>query len=528
MPLDASRPALQHIGSYEVLAKIAEGGMGAVYKGRHRDTGEIVAIKVLPGNTARNPVLLKRFEQEFRAASLLNHPNVVRAIDYSNTGPQPFLVMEFVDGESLGQRLDREGALPEDVAVRILAQVCQGLHKAHKANLIHRDVKPDNILITSEGVAKLTDLGLVKDNENEMNLTRTGRGLGTPNFMAPEQFRNAKNADIRCDIYSLGATLYMAVTGEVPFGKVGPLDCWMKKIRNEFTPPSELNRNVSERIDWAIRRAMSGDPDKRPASCREFIEDLTGTNLKPAGALVGGEPPADVWYLVYKDDDGDTHTVKGSTDGIRRALKEGLLGEADNIRASRTKQGTFSTLNTHPEFRDLVIAPAPMAPPASGGSGPAPQPALKSQSERPTPVGTGEQPPWNHATTPSPVQRDDLARSAKGKKGLPTAPADRANPHKPHIRMPDKVSPPAAPKGGGAGLLMWLLVLAVALGRRWRPCSCSRSSSSRAGVPLRRARQPWSATPSRVACAAGRSSRANSPSTTAGRGRRGALWTTSP
>ena len=231
--------------------------------------------------------------------------------------------MEFVDGESLGQRIERDGAIPEEAAIRIIAQVCQGLHRAHKHRLIHRDVKPDNIMVTTEGVSKLMDLGLVKDAENELNLTRTGRGLGTPHFMAPEQFRNAKNADIRCDIYSLGATLYMMLTGGVPFGKVGPLDCWMKKIRNDFIPPREANPHISERVDWAIRRAMSGDPDQRPSSCREFVEDLTGVTIRAPSAQNEQGPPADVWYLVYKDEENETHTVKGTTEGIRRASRKG-------------------------------------------------------------------------------------------------------------------------------------------------------------------------------------------------------------
>jgi len=362
---------LQQIGNYDVVTKLAEGGMGAVYKARNRTSGEVVAIKVLPPSTAKNPVLLKRFKQEFDAAHQLDHPNIVRAIEYCGTGASPFLVMEFVDGESLGQRIERDGALTEEESIRLLAQVCQGLHRAHKSRLIHRDVKPDNIMVTVDGIAKLTDLGLVKDADNELNLTRTGRGLGTPHFMAPEQFRNAKNADIRCDIYSLGATLYMMVTGEVPFGKVGPLDCWMKKIRNDYIPPRELNPNLTDRMDWAIRRAMSGDPEKRPSSCREFVEDLTGVTLRQPSSIKDAEPQAptaDIWYLVYKDETGETHTVKGTTDGIRRALKEQLLGDASNIRACRTKAGPFQILKEYPEFRDMVVEPAPMPPTNNAGT----------------------------------------------------------------------------------------------------------------------------------------------------------------
>ncbi|MEZ6143195.1 MAG: protein kinase [Zavarzinella sp.] len=353
-------PMLQELGEYDIISKIAEGGMGAVYKGKHRTTQEIVAIKVLPSVTAQNPVLVKRFEQEFRTAKALNHPNVVRAIAYCGNPPTPYLVMEFVDGVSLGAMVDRDGPMKEKDALRIIAQVCQGLHRAHKQKLIHRDVKPDNVLVNREGLAKLTDMGLVKDIDNEVNLTKTGRGLGTPNYMAPEQFRNAKNVDVRCDVYSAAATLYTMVTGEIPFGKVSPLDCWMKKIRNELTAPRDLNPALSERVDWAIRRAMSADPDKRPASCKEFIEDLTGTSIRPQSKGGTQESQNDIFYLSYQDETGEAHTVKGSPDGIRRAIQEGILGDIRLIRAGRSKSGPFAGLESYAEFRDLVIEPAPM------------------------------------------------------------------------------------------------------------------------------------------------------------------------
>ena len=357
MPVEASK-APQIVGNYELLEKIADGGMGSVYRGRHRDTGQIVAIKVVPPTMAGNAVLLKRFEQEFRAASMLDHPNIVRALDYGESGNTPFLVMEFVDGETLGKRIERGGPIPEAEDIRVIAQVAQGLHRAHKQGMIHRDVKPDNVLLTADGEAKLADLGLVKEVETDLNLTRTGRGLGTPHFMAPEQFRNAKNADVRCDIYSLGATLYMMVTGELPFRGMGPLDAWMKKMANDLTPARTLTPALSERVDWAIRRAMSADPEMRPGTCREFVEDLIGHSTRKLPTLPGAAP-ADVWYLIYRDVRGETHTVKGSTVAIRRSLKEGLLGHVDHVRASRVKTADFEPLQAFPEFRDLVIAPAP-------------------------------------------------------------------------------------------------------------------------------------------------------------------------
>jgi eukaryotic-like serine/threonine-protein kinase len=370
-------PGLQSVSHYDLVEKIAEGGMGTVYRGRDQLTGKTVAVKVVPKHLLSNAVFLKRFEQEYNAAKQLDHPNIVRAMDFGREGETPFLVMEFVEGESLGAKLEREGALDESTAIRIISQVAEGLHKAHKLGLIHRDVKPDNVLITKAGLVKLTDLGLVKELEGDNNLTRTGRGLGTPHFMAPEQFRNAKKADVRCDIYSLAATLYMMVTGELPFKSLNPLDAWMKKINNELPPPRKVRPEISERIDWAISKSMSADPNLRAASCRDFIDDLTGADTH-RGALDGSvSTTMDWWYMVYKDEDGVIHTVKGTMQGIRRSLKEHLLGNATGIRVSRGKKGPFESLRAHPEFGDLATEPEDM-------------PATQ---ETPSPWASGDRPP---------------------------------------------------------------------------------------------------------------------------------------
>jgi serine/threonine protein kinase len=360
--------------------------------------------------------------------------------------------MELVDGDSIGQRIDRDGKMTEEEAKRIIVQVCQGLHRAHKHNLIHRDIKPDNILLTQDGVAKITDLGLVKGlGEEEMNLTRTGRGLGTPHFMAPEQFRDAKNADIRCDVYSVGATLYMMVTGEMPFDGSGPLDCWMKKIRNEFKPPKEISPELSDRMNWAILRAMSADPDKRPANCREFVEDLLGHSTRPATATGGSNADGDIWYLVYKDEEGQPHTVKGTTDGIRRAIKDNLLGDAENIQGSKTKGGPFTPLNTYPEFRDLLIAAAPL--PSRTGQ-------TSARSGKP---GEGKTPVSARVSAQSsgvqPQRTGETSRpyAAPAMTSYPTheAPAEYNGPDLPHIQIQTRDSNPYE-------YLIWGLISALA------------------------------------------------------------------
>ncbi len=306
--------------------------------------------------------------------------------------------------------------------------MAQGLHRAHKQNLVHRDVKPDNVLVTTDGIAKLADLGLVKETETDLNLTKTGRGLGTPHFMAPEQFRNAKNADVRCDIYSLGATLYQMITGELPFRSNGPLDAWMKKIQNDLTPPRQLVPELSERVDWAIRRAMSADPEKRPTTCREFIEDLTGHSTRRLPTVDSSVAQQDLWYLVYKDETGMAHTVKGTVSAVRRSLKDGLLGDAVNVRAARTKAGPFEPLRGYPEFRDMVIEAAPLTPPQS----PSPRPS----------TSTGEAAP--NYPRPKPELAAPVAANA-------AATATR----KPHISLDD--IPPSA----SMEVLKWLFFFAL-------------------------------------------------------------------
>jgi len=438
MPLQTS-PA-QVVGKYDLLEKIAEGGMGTVYKARNQETGQLVAIKIVPAHLAKNPVLFKRFEQEYNVAKTLDNPNIVRSLDFGQTNGCPYLVMEYVDGESLGQRLERVHHLPETEAIRVIAQVAQGLYKAHKKGLIHRDVKPDNVLLTSDGQSKLADLGLVKEIDADLNLTRTGRGLGTPHFMAPEQFRNAKNADIRCDIYSLAATLYQMVTGELPFKSCGPLDAWMKKIQNELVPPRHLMPSLSERVDWAIRRAMNPDPNQRPANCREFVEDLTGHSTRKIAPVQEGEAKGDVWYLVYKDEDGVVHTVKGTTAGIRRSLKEKLLGDASNVRACRTKSGPFEQLRIHPEFRDVVMESLPGGLPL----------VAKTPPEVPTPL-----PPISSGLLSDLVFRNATAPAPLPKRSLP--------PPAPVFSSPDAPRFVLDTTSGTAEWVKWMVLTLVAI-----------------------------------------------------------------
>jgi serine/threonine protein kinase len=296
----ASKVSQTRIGGYPIIEKISTGGMGTVYKAQNLLAGQFVAIKVLTGVGLSDDTVRMRFAQECQIARKLNHPNIVRVLDFGLDGSRPFLVMEYVDGESLGQLVERQGRVPEAEAVRLITQVGKALQWAHERKLIHRDVKPDNVLITSAGQAKLSDLGLVKNLDSDVNLTRTQSGMGTPHFMAPEQFEDAKRSDVRSDLYSLAATLYNAVTGQMPFSGVSikaVVTIYKKKLANEITPVRELAPDVSANLETQILRALDANRKKRHASVQEFLDCLVApAEPEPAAATGSGpkstaEPP---------------------------------------------------------------------------------------------------------------------------------------------------------------------------------------------------------------------------------------------
>jgi serine/threonine protein kinase len=202
-------------------------------------------------------------------------------------GGRPYIVMEFVEGRNLTQHIVRQGRIPQEEAIRIILQVANALQYAHQNQVIHRDVKSDNILLTVDGQAKLTDLGLSKDLQGVEGLTRTCTCLGTIAFVAPEQYEDAKRADVRSDIYGLGATLYHALTGALPFQGRRNLQVLRKKLQTDFAPASGLVPGLPRQIDEVIRKALDASPARRQGSCQEFIESLT------AGRDAAPEPPAE-------------------------------------------------------------------------------------------------------------------------------------------------------------------------------------------------------------------------------------------
>jgi serine/threonine-protein kinase len=262
------------LGTYELLEVVGRGGMSTVHRGRHVPSGRIVAVKVMARERATDPVLLQRFEQEFAVARSLTHPHIVRGLDFGVSSGTPYLVMEFVEGQNLGQRVRYHGPLPASDAIRVNLQISEALQLAHANKLIHRDVKPENILVASDGRAHLTDLGLIKDLDGSADLTRSRAFMGTASYMAPEQFEDARRADARSDLYGLASTLFYSLTGMPPFAGRGNVAILRKKLSNDVTPLRRLLPAAPACLELAIRAALDASPARRPASCAAWIAAL--------------------------------------------------------------------------------------------------------------------------------------------------------------------------------------------------------------------------------------------------------------
>mgnify|MGYP001354296011 CR=1 FL=1 len=263
----------QPFQDYEILDRVGAGAMGTVFKARHKRLNRIVALKVLKPSLARDTRYVDRLRREARIVASLNHPQIVTGYDLGEEGGYHFFVMEFVEGKSLRALLLEWGMFAEEYVRRVARQVAQALDHAYQRGVIHRDVKPGNILIDERGEVKLTDMGLAKG-PADLTLTRDGATVGTPQYISPEQARNPQDVDVRSDLYSLGATLYHMATGVPPFRGDTMAELITKVLHDAPVPPNEVNPALSEGLALVIRKLLAKDLRVRYQTPRELLDDL--------------------------------------------------------------------------------------------------------------------------------------------------------------------------------------------------------------------------------------------------------------
>ena len=279
-----SKVAAQQIPGYKIIGKVGAGAMAVVYKAKQISLNRTVAIKVLPRRFSENPEYVQRFYKEGQAAGKLNHPNIVQAIDVGEAGGYHYFVMEFVEGRTIADDISSGHIFGEQEAIEIVIQVCHALQHAHSHGLVHRDVKPKNIMINTQGVVKLADMGLARETTDiEAAQSEEGKAYGTPYYIAPEQIRGKIDIDGRADIYGLGATFYNMVTGRVPYTGDDSAEIMRKHLKEKLVPPDHINTSLSAGVSEVIEIMLAKHREDRYKNVEELLEDLE--------ALREGHPP---------------------------------------------------------------------------------------------------------------------------------------------------------------------------------------------------------------------------------------------
>jgi len=273
------------IGGYEVIGKLGDGGLGTVYKARQISMGRVVALKVLHKKWMKDEEFKKRFLLEARLAGRLSHQNLIQVFDVGRGKEQDqyFFSMEHIDGETVEDIIDRDGPMPVDKATDITTQVLRAITYISKYKIVHRDIKPGNIMLTRSGTAKLADFGFVKSKFDSI-LSTEGEVLGTPDYISPEQAMGRTDIDFRSDIYSLGASLYHMLTGRPPFGGTSS-EVMEKHIRENPPDPRQYVKDIPEPVMHLLERMLAKEPEDRYSSTQDLFEDIELVRMgqDPAG-----------------------------------------------------------------------------------------------------------------------------------------------------------------------------------------------------------------------------------------------------
>ncbi len=313
---DASEipPELVDHPRYRIVNKLGSGGMGVVFQAEHRLMERPVALKVVNARLVDSDIAVERFRLEVKAAARLSHRNIVAAHDAEQAGNLHFLVMEFIEGTDLSELVRRRGKLPVLHACNYVLQAAHGLQHALEQGMVHRDIKPHNLMRTPKGTIKILDFGLARfasqqrADGDESGLTGDGMTLGTPDYIAPEQARDSRRADIRADIYSLGCTLYYLLTGQAPFPSGTSMEKVLGHLEREPTPLSELRQDIPEELTLIVQRMMAKDPADRFQTPADVVEVLKtfGKPRESTSASAGVEQP--VSTAAAEPAKGDTAT----------------------------------------------------------------------------------------------------------------------------------------------------------------------------------------------------------------------------
>jgi serine/threonine-protein kinase len=270
-----AKKSSQQIPGYRIKRKVGSGAMATVFLAQQISLDRPVAIKVLPKKFSTNQNFIERFYREGRAAAKLNHPNIVGAYDVGQAGGHHYFVMEFVDGKTVYDSIVKKKRFEEHEAIEIIRQVALALQHAHQRGFVHRDIKPKNIMINSQGVVKLADLGLARAvSDKEAAEAEAGRAYGTPYYISPEQIRGEVTIGPQADIYGLGATFYHMVTGRVPFDGRNPSEVMHRHLKSQFVPPDHVNTRLSNGCAEVIEMMMSKKPQDRYRNVDDLLEDL--------------------------------------------------------------------------------------------------------------------------------------------------------------------------------------------------------------------------------------------------------------
>lgn len=337
--MDIERLAGTRLGNYEIESLLGQGGMGVVYKARQVNLDRPVALKILPPHLSSDGSFVKRFKREARAVAKLSHSNIIQIFDIAEEKGLHFFSMEYVAGETLDKVLGKKGKLEPSEAVRIISQVALALEHAHKHNIIHRDVKPTNIIIDDSGSVKVMDFGLARAADDRSKVTQSGTLIGTLGYMSPEQCRG-EEFDFRTDIYSLGVVLYEMLTGKVPFDAPNEVAMIHKIVNEKPAEVIELNPEVSSDLSTIVSQAMAKNRDDRYIGISDFMKGLREVASQTSSPSIGERKSPSIAVLPFVNMSADPEQ-EYFCDGLSEELINGLTQIEDLKVIARTSAFSF-------------------------------------------------------------------------------------------------------------------------------------------------------------------------------------------